>query len=439
MVKLTGVLSHLGKKKILIVGDLMLDTYTIGKARRISPEAPVAVVNVIKEEHRPGGAGNVALNLVSMGSEVVVLGRVGEDLHGEFLIKEIAKEGVDTCGIVMQKGYRTPVKNRIIADNQQIVRVDHEEITALPEMLEEEICKRLAHVMAGVHVVAVSDYGKGFLTRSLLAAIIDYAKSRGIPVVADPKGVDFNKYSGATVIKPNLSEAYNAAALPADATLDQVAEKVLHLSQAEVLMITRSEQGISLFHKDGKRDDFPVRVREVKDVTGAGDTVLAMLTCGLANKLSLSEAVLLSNVAAGIAIERMGCARVTLGDLARRLLHFDVENKVFDEEHIFALEKALEGRKYVVLSLSGSSGLTSAIYNSIRKLSESPHHDLLVYVRDADPDQEFINILAALHDVDFIFVSGEGLNSLCERQSPSDLYSLNDKGLQKVQDVVGIS
>lgn len=420
MVKLTGVLNRLGSKKILVAGDLLLDSYTIGKARRISPEAPVAVIQVQKEEYRPGGSGNVILNLISMGAQVVALGRIGQDSHGKVLKDCFAREGVDLQGIMEENNYFTPVKNRIIADNQQIVRIDREEFTPLSEMLEQKIYELLPVLMQDVHVVAISDYGKGFLSQSLLSALIDHAKTLGIPVISDPKGIDFSKYSGSTILKPNLSEAYSAANLPLNAPLDHVAEKILKLSQSDVLMVTRSEHGISLFHKGGHRQDFPVRIHEVKDVTGAGDTVLAMLACALANGLTLAEAAQLSNIAAGIAIERFGCARVSLGDLARRLLQFDVANKIFDANHVFALGKALEGRDCAFLSLSCTQGLTSGVFKAIKELSGSPNRDLLISVTDENPDLEFVNILANIQDVDFIFIGNHGLQELRNKATPHE-------------------
>lgn len=438
MVKLTGVLSKLSVKKVLVAGDLMVDSYTIGKAKRISPEAPVAVVQVQKEEFRPGGAGNVILNLLSMGAEVVALGRIGEDEFGRLLKDDFIKENVDVRGVVVQPGYRTPVKNRIIADNQQIVRIDHEEMTQLPELIEQRICEQLPAIMEGVGIVAISDYGKGFLSKTLLNYLIEYAKIRGVEVISDPKGIDFAKYSGSTIIKPNLSEAYSAANLPGTPTLDQVAEKVLEISQSDVLMITRSEQGISLFFKEGHRQDFPVHVKEVKDVTGAGDTVLAMLACSLANKLSLSEAVKLSNIAAGIAIERFGCARITLSDLARRLLHFDVVNKIFDEEHVFALKKALENKNYVVLSLTSTQGLTTNVFKAIKHLTSINDSDLLIFIKDVNPDQEFIEILASLHDVDFIFLSSASLKNLCDELVPREVYVFEDDSLSSSQSIASL-
>ncbi len=432
MVKLSGTFSRLGSCKVLVIGDLLLDTYTIGKARRISPEAPVAVVNVQHEESRPGGSGNVVLNLVSLGAEVVSIGRIGHDAAGATLCNSLAKEGVDIRGIVTQKGYTTPVKNRIIAENQQIVRVDYEQVVAIPELLEQQVIELLPELFKQVKVVAISDYGKGFLSRSLLSTVIEHAKALNIPVIADPKGMDFAKYRGATILKPNLSEAYAAANLPHDAPLESVAARVLQISEAETLMITRSEAGISLFFKDGLRQDFPVRIREVKDVTGAGDTVLAMLTCALANHLSIGEAAQLSNIAAGLAIERFGCARISLSELARRLLEYDVSNKVFDDEHLFALQEALRGHSFVLLSVSGEKGLTSQIFNAIRKLAHEENCDLLIYVQDENPSEEFVNILSALHDVDFIILKEESLRNLCGLIKPQEVYTITEDSLKKL-------
>lgn len=431
MVRLTGMFSRLARRKVLVAGDFLLDTYTIGKARRISPEAPVAVVHVQKEEHRPGGAGNVALNLVSMGCQPIVIGRMGLDPYGESLLASLSKENIDTRGMIQQAGYPTPIKNRIIAENQQIVRVDHEVIMPLSLDLERKLIDNLPSLMEGVDLIAISDYGKGFLSNALLSEIIDIGRDLKIPIIADPKGSDFTKYRRSSIIKPNLSEVYVAANLPSHASLDLAAQRVLEQSDCDVLMVTRSEAGISIFHRNEERQDFPVRAREVKDVTGAGDTVLAMMACALANGLSIPEAVQLSNVAAGIAIERFGCARVTLSDLARRLLENDVANKVFDEEHLFALQNALHGRKLVVLGVSASKGLTSRIFSSIRQLSQKDDADLLLYIKDEDPDEEFVSLLSSLHDVDFILVNGASLRSLCDRIAPSEVYEVHDEAFHQ--------
>lgn len=433
MVRLTGVFSSIGSRRVMVVGDLMLDTYTIGKARRISPEAPVAVIQVQREEHRPGGAGNVILNLVSLGADVVAVGRVGQDNAADLMRHVLDEEGVNIAGIVTQPGLKTPVKNRILAENQQIVRVDHETVTPITEALENEVIALLPGLMQGVDVVAISDYGKGFLSRNLLRALIDTAKSKGIPIISDPKGVDFTKYSGSTVIKPNLGEAYAAANLLPDAPLEQAASRILEIADADTLMVTRSEAGISLFHRNGTRDDFPVKIREIKDVTGAGDTVLAMLACAVANGLPITTAARLSNVAAGIAIEHFGCARVSLSQLARRLLEEDVANKVFDEEHLFALQEALRGKRFALLSLSSQDGFHAGMFKTIRQVAQKADRDLLLHLRDADPDPEFVNLLASLHDVNFIILKAENLKTLCNTIAPEEVFVI-ENGQSKLLD-----
>ncbi len=424
MVKLANMLSRLNPSKVLVVGDMLLDTYTLGKARRISPEAPVAIVNVQHEEHRPGGAGNVILNLLSLGAQVAAIGRVGRDWAGQTLRDALISEGVDVSAIVIQEGYRTPVKNRVIADNQQIVRIDHEQIIPLDETLEKQLIDNLPALLSGIKVVALSDYGKGFLTVPFLAALIQQANQMGIIVITDPKGHDFVKYTGTTIIKPNLSEAYAAANLPSHVALEKVASHILAQTQASLLMITRSEAGISLFDSSGMRYDFPVHAKEVKDVTGAGDTVLAMLVHAVANQLSYEEAAHLCNVAAGIAIEYVGCARVTLSDLAHRLLEHNMSNKVFDQEHLFVLQEVLKGKPFNLLILQ-TDRLTLNLFQSIKRLASSETEDLLIYVEDEAPGETFVDMLASLREVRFIVIHLDSLISFCQYTAPKEAYVFN--------------
>jgi len=407
MVKLIGNFSCLRPEKVMVVGDLLLDTYTIGKARRISPEAPVAVVHVQKEESRPGGAGNAILNLISLGANVVALGRVGKDFSGEFLKKALSDEGVDTRGIVTENSFKTPIKNRIIAENQQIVRVDHEQITPLSEEIEEQIIALLPELLKEVKAVAISDYGKGFVTEKLLQALITQAKKQNILLIADPKGVNFTKYRGVYLIKPNLSEAFAAANLTPQDSLDEAAKRILALVEAEYLMVTRGEAGSSIFSKNGLRQDFPTEVREVKDVTGAGDTVLAMLTLALASGLDLPAAAELSNVAAGIAIEHLGCARISLSELALSLLRNQVGNKVFDEGHMHMLKHALQGQECTVLNLNGSEEVTPEFVSMLCDLKEKKKQKLLISLDHPAPDERFVKMLASLHPVDFVILTGK--------------------------------
>jgi len=317
--KAFDLLHSLKPAKILVIGDFMLDMYTIGSVKRISPEAPVPVLHVKQESKRPGGAGNAILNLISLGMKVVAVGRLGKDLSGHHFLESISEEGVDTSGIIIDPDFRTPLKSRMIAENQQLLRVDYEDSKPLESKEEKKILKLLPELLSGVELIAISDYAKGLLTRPLLSDIIRLGKERSIPIIVDPKGKDFSKYKGATLIKPNLSEAIAAAGLGEEATLDQIGKKILKETEIEALMITRSKEGISLFNKKALREDFPAEVHEVRDVTGAGDTVLAIISSALANGLPLADAARLANVAAGIAIERLGCARVTLDEVADRL------------------------------------------------------------------------------------------------------------------------
>lgn len=405
MVNLIGNFSRLDRKKILVAGDLMLDTYTIGKARRISPEAPVAVVEVQSEEKRAGGAGNAILNLISFGAEVIALGRVGEDNAGKELLQSLKQEGVFTEGIVAEKPFRTPIKNRIVADGQQIVRVDHEKVIPLSQQSEEQILEKLPSLLEGVDAIAISDYGKGFLSPRLLKELIQLARARKIFIIADPKGTDFTRYKYVNLLKPNLKETYHAAHKDPSSSLEEAAHDLLEKTAADYLMVTRSEEGISLFEKKHTRQDFPVAAKEVKDVTGAGDTVLAMLALAIANGLSLPTAIQFSNVAAGISIERFGCARITLSELAKRLLEIDATNKVFDQEHLHALQAALAGLPCTLVLFSGNTPPTSQEISLLTAHKKATNHAIVASIETTHDNEATINMLAALQPIDFILLN----------------------------------
>ena len=382
----------------------MLDTYTTGHVSRISPEAPVPVLHVENIEHLPGGAGNVALNLISLGASVRLLGRIGSDLEGKQLATFLTDEGIDTKLLFVERNYHTPLKSRLIGSGQQIVRLDRETISPLSETLEEEVIRSLD--LTGVDIIAISDYGKGFLTNTLLEKLIALAKKADIPVVVDPKGDDFSKYRGATLIKPNLKEAIQASTLPQNAPLDRIGANLLEVSSANMIMITRSQDGISLF-QDGDRLDSPVKAREILDVTGAGDTVLATITIALASDVALPDALTLCNLAAGIAIEHVGCKRVALSDLAARLLEFDAESKIFTDDHLIALKHALKDRPHTLFTID--TPLTPALYAQMREKG-APGTVLIVYTPSDDPD--FLSMLASLKEVDFILTSKESIDAL---------------------------
>ena len=424
MVKVIGSFSRLKRAKVLVVGDFMLDTYTTGRVERISPEAPVPILHVQKSEDLPGGAGNVVLNLKALGADVIAVGRVGADKEGERLKELLKEEGVDHRGVFVQDQVHTPLKNRLIADAQQLIRIDQECITPLSSKLEKQVLAFISDHLQECEVIAISDYAKGFLTRSFLLSLMSLAATHKIPTIVDPKGDDFSKYQGATLIKPNYKEAKAASKLNSDADLDAIGDSLLTHTSSEMVMITRSEQGITLFEKNKKRLDLPVKSREVKDVTGAGDTVLAVTTLAFASKLELKEGLELANVAAGIAIERLGCVRVSLSEIAERLLETNVSNKIFDERHLFALEQALHGKKLTILRIKTEEGISGALFSHIQKLSrQSDRERLMIYLVDSEDNEHTLSLLSSLHEVDFIVIQSDSLASLSERILPTQVYT----------------
>ncbi|MFA6501627.1 MAG: PfkB family carbohydrate kinase, partial [Parachlamydiales bacterium] len=237
------------------------------------------------------------------------------------------------------------------------------------------------------------------------------------------------KYKFADIIKPNLKEAYAAAKLGEKEDLDKVAKIILKKTKISNLLITRSQHGISLFSEDNKRKDFPVSSKEVKDVTGAGDTVLAMLCIAVANKLELEHACQLSNIAASIAIEHIGCHQITLNEFAKRLLEHDIENKIFDFSHLFALKKVLENKKFSLLALSSRPGLNTAVFRAIKNLSVD--QSVIIYILDPKPDDDFVELLSSLNEVDFIILKNENLNDLLNEIIPEHIYVMKkDKPLK---------
>lgn len=418
MVKnLSGSLSNLKSIKALVLGDLMLDKYTTGEVARISPEAPVKILHVKSRTSRPGGAGNVAINLVALNAKVTVLGRLGFDEDGQELVQNLKNKGMDTSFLIRQRDYPTTSKDRLIASSQQLLRIDSEKLLSLPYHLELRVFNHLKEIIPKMQVIAISDYGKGFLTDRILKKAIELARAFKVPVIVDPKGLDFTKYQYATILKPNQKEAYAAAKQAFAAPLNDVAKQILKESHVEKLLITRSEAGMTLFNRRLERLDFPVRSKEVVDVTGAGDTVLATLAVAVANNFQLTEAINLANIAAGIAVEHVGCAEVTLVDLAERLLELDTKSKIFDESHLYALEQVLKNKQYTLLGVESTKGMSTDLFRQLYKLSQEKAK-LIVYLKDEKPKEEFVRFLSGLPLIDFIVVQKKSLAALKRKVKP---------------------
>lgn len=426
--RLARIFSSVTNRSICVVGDFMVDAYTEGSIERISPEAPVSILHVEKESFRPGGAGNVVLNLISLGAKVFSIGRVGDDRRGKDLLTYLEKQGADLQGIFFEKDYCTTVKNRLIADKQQILRLDHERIDPVSKNLEEKAFELFSEKISSISVLAISDYGKGFLSDTLLKKMIQKAQESNVTVIVDPKGRDFTKYAGADLIKPNEKEAYIAANLPRSQPLEIVANTLMETVNMNHLVITRSSKGISVFNKK-TREDFPVHSKEVVDVTGAGDTVLAALSIALANNLDISEAIYLSNICAGIAIERVGCPQVTLEEVAKRLLLRDTGNKIFDEDHLFALKHILKSKHTILLGLDKGESFSLTLYKKLKQLAEK-NKSVLVYLKNPDPDQELVNILSSLTEVGFIIIKRKKFDHIIEEIHPEEVYLYKEGNLK---------
>jgi len=419
LVALSALFEQRAPLKILVAGDLLLDRYTIGSTRRISPESPVPVVNVTREEQRPGGAGNVMLNLRGLGANVVALGRVGADPAGEQLQEELRRSGIDTK-LIVTDSIPTPVKQRIMAQGQQLVRVDREVVRPLGALAEKQLIEAIPDVIEWCQVVTISDYAKGTLSDTVLSTLIFEARRRGIPVVVDPKGLDYQKYEGATLIKPNLAEAYAVTGADDNTAIGEVATRLAALVKTDALMITRSGEGISLW-QDGEEYHSAARVREVVDVTGAGDTVLATLAIGLGSGLSLADSTDLANIAAGLAVERVGCACVRRKEIAEQVLLADATSKFVDSRHLPLLREALHGSDLLVVLVDTRQGFDQTDYQAVRQ-AKTKGTTCVICCIDESPCTSVLDLLSSLREVDYLAVASE---ELVEGLAPSQVLRLD--------------
>lgn len=306
---------HNSHPRILVIGDLMIDHYLWGGCERISPEAPVQVVDIARETTVLGGAGNVINNLAALGSSVFVAGVIGDDEIGEELQKMLNNLGVSTDGLVIQEARKTSKKSRIVASNQQILRYDRESKEAISESSVHAVVAYAASIMGQCDVVILSDYGKGVITDSVAQGIISHARTFGKKVLVDPKGKDYTKYRGAYLLTPNKKEASEATGMLIndDASLRQALISLKKMCDLECSMITLSEDGIAI--DDGTMRRFPTVAREVFDVTGAGDTVIASLSFALSCGMSIDDAAKFANRAAAVVVGKIGSATVTLDEI----------------------------------------------------------------------------------------------------------------------------
>ncbi len=300
----------LAQKRVLIVGDSMLDKYWFGDANRISPEAPVPVVRIVRSEERLGGAANVALNVASLGVQTTLMGVIGADENGTKLTELLTEAGIQSH-MIADPAIKTILKLRIVARQQQLVRIDFDDHPS-GEMLAS-LLTDFAEVIENFDVLVLSDYGKGGLDH--IRGMIDIAREKNIPVLIDPKGENYDKYAGATIITPNRAElAQVIGSWTSEEDLTLRAQELRDRLGLKALLLTRSEEGMTLFTAEGA-ETVPAQAREVFDVSGAGDTVIAVTAAMIAAGVPLSEAVRIANRAGGIVVGKLGTASVSYNEL----------------------------------------------------------------------------------------------------------------------------
>ncbi len=410
-------LPHWEKGRVLVVGDVMLDRYWRGATGRISPEAPVPVVRVADEDNRPGGAGNVAVNLASLGSRPRLLGCVGRDTEADLLRAALDRSGIAHELVPWERP--TITKLRVISRNQQLIRLDFE-TPAGDEAPMAGLTEGLRANLEGSDVVILSDYAKGAMAE--VQAMIEAARKQGLPVLVDPKGRDFSRYRGATVLTPNLGEFEAVVgACPDQDTLVTRGQALARELELEALLVTRGEQGMSLIRTDGGVLHLPARAREVFDVTGAGDTVIAVMAGALASGAVLESAAEIANLAAGLVVGRLGAASVTPAEL--RLAIHDAgapEAAVMDEDTLKAAVAHARSKGERIVMTNGCFDLLHAGHVRYLRQARAMGDRLIVAVNDDDsvrrlkgdsrpvtPLDDRMGVLAALESVDWVLPFSE--------------------------------
>lgn len=429
--------------RILVIGDLMIDHYLWGGCERISPEAPVQVVDIARETTVLGGAGNVINNLISLGAQVRVGGVIGDDENGEELCAMLQSIGVDAAGLVIQNGRKTSKKSRIIASNQQILRYDKESKEAITTMSERKIVSYVIDVIDSCDIVILSDYGKGVITDAVAGGVIAAAKVAGKKVLVDPKGKDYRKYRGAYLLTPNKKEASEATGIVIkdDLSLRQALLSLKKTCDLECSMITLSEDGIAIYDDSMRR--FPTVAKEVYDVTGAGDTVIASLSYALSSGFGIDEAAPFANHAAAVVVGKIGSATVTLDeiDAYESSLHqssSDAHIKSHDEIASIAQRLRKEGKSVVF-----TNGCFDILHvGHVKYLQEAKSYgDVLIVglnsdnsvralkgpTRPVNLESDRAYILAALESVDYVVMfSDETPYELIKNIAPDILVKGGD-------------
>ena len=420
------------KPNILVIGDLMIDHYLWGSCDRISPEAPVQVVNVKKESSVLGGAGNVINNLVTLGSVVDVISVIGNDSVANELKSLLEKIDVPTSNLVVENNRKTSKKSRLIASQQQVLRYDMESIDDINENSHKQIIQTLETNIDKYSSIILSDYGKGVLTTNLTKEIIKIANKNNIKVLVDPKGKDYSKYKGSYTLTPNKKEAMEATNIDIkdESSLIEALKSLKTQCDLEVSLITLSEQGIAIF--DDELTIKPTVAREVYDVTGAGDTVIASIAFALGNNLDIKDAIYFANLAAGVVVGKIGSATTTLDEIYEYEYSLHKSNstshiKTFDEIKTLSSKLHSQGKKIVFTN--GCFDILHVGHVKYLEVAKS-YGDVLILGLNADSSVKKLKgptrpintqddrayILASLESVDYVVIF--------EEETPYELIKL---------------
>lgn len=420
------------KPNILVIGDLMIDHYLWGSCDRISPEAPVQVVNVKKESSVLGGAGNVINNLVTLGSVVDVISVIGNDSVANELKSLLEKIDVPTPNLVVENNRKTSKKSRLIASQQQVLRYDMESIDDINENSHKQIIQTLEKNIDKYSSIILSDYGKGVLTTNLTKEIIKIANKNSIKVLVDPKGKDYSKYKGSYTLTPNKKEAMEATNIDIkdESSLIEALKSLKTQCELEVSLITLSEQGIAIF--DDELTIKPTVAREVYDVTGAGDTVIASIAFALGNNLDIKDAIYFANLAAGVVVGKIGSATTTLDEIYEYEYSLHKSNstshiKTFDEIKTLSSKLHNQGKKIVFTN--GCFDILHVGHVKYLEVAKS-YGDVLILGLNADSSVKKLKgptrpintqddrayILASLESVDYVVIF--------EEETPYELIKL---------------
>lgn len=429
--------------RVLVAGDVMLDRYWHGSTSRISPEAPVPVVNIGSDDERPGGAANVALNIAALGANAALIGATGDDAHGRALQTCLEAVGVE-CDFQVSTARPTITKLRVISQNQQLIRLDFEEGFLSEDV--EQFPARLQGQLQSAGAVILSDYGKGALQEP--QQLISLARDAGVPVLVDPKGSDFSKYRGATLITPNLKEF--EAVVGRCETEQQLVDRgiaLLRELELDALLVTRSEHGMTLLRDGVPELHLPARAREVYDVTGAGDTVISVLATSLAAGADLPQSVALANLAASLVVAKLGTATVSAPELRRAIQREQGSEKgvMTVEQLVMAIDDARAHGEKVVFT-NGCFDIIHAGHIGYLSEAGALGDRLIVGVntdesvsrlkgpgRPINPVDRRMAVLAGLEAVDWVVPFGEDTpRELLEQLQPDVLVKGGDYSIDEI-------